>query len=130
MSGNTFVAQDWSWIFDGCSNVEILARRVVRGDKVKTSLVLVVNTRSVHETARTCRFECLRQLTNFKSTEVRRQSNQFIGFQKVDHLRLATLVSLEKRFLISGDVFAPCRIWIRECRIRKHRLKCTIPGKF
>ena len=57
VSGDSFVAEHRARIFDRRANVEVLTFGIVSRNEIETRRVLVVNARSIHEAAGTCRLE-------------------------------------------------------------------------
>src|SRR6266850_5274801 len=82
MTGDSLVTQNRSRVFNGGADVEILARRIVSGNEIKAAVVFVVNARRIHKPTRTCWFESFRQLTNLKTTKIRRQGDEMICLEK------------------------------------------------
>ena len=114
VSGNAFVAENRARVFDGRADVEVFALRIVSGNEIETTRIFVVNAGRIHETAGAGGLERLRQLSNFKSTQICRQCDQMILFQKTDHLGFAAFVGFQKIVLIFGNHFRPFRIRIGE----------------
>ena len=92
MSGNTFVTEDRSRVFNRRANVKIFRFRIVCRDKKEAGWIFVVNARRIHETAGAGRFERFRQLPDLKRAEIIWQGHKTVLFQKADHFCLATFV--------------------------------------
>src|SRR5205807_6693073 len=103
MSGNSFVAQDRSRIFNRGANIEVLRLRIVSWDKIKAARVLIVNAGRIHKPAGTGRLERVRQLANLEWSQIIRQGNEMPLTQKPKHFLLAAFVRLEKCWLIGRD---------------------------
>src|SRR5436189_5621010 len=103
------MTEDGPRIFDGRSDIKVLARRIVGGNEIEAARIFVVNAGSVHEAAGTGWFERLRQLPNFKFTQVRRKRHKLFVFQETDHLDLTTLIRLQNYGLVLGNVGAAGR---------------------
>src|ERR671931_2190226 len=110
MSGNPFVPEDRSWVFNRCAKIEIPRFRVVGGNEKESRWILVVNTGRVHETARAGWFESLGQLPNLKRPEIVRQRHKVVFLQEADHFCFATFIRFQERFLIGWNVSSPFRI--------------------
>src|SRR6266436_2181619 len=104
MSGNSFVSEDWSGIFNCGANIKILRLRVVGRNEKESGWVLVIHTGRIHETARAGRLKGFWQLPNLKRAEIFRQGHKIVFPQETDHFCLATFVRLQERLLIGGDV--------------------------
>src|SRR5688572_8560921 len=102
---DSFMAQDRPRIFDGSANVEIFRFRVVGRDEIKTAVVLVINSRGIHEAPGTGWFEGLRKLPNRERPNMRRHRYQPVVLEEANHLGLTTLISLQESILICGNVF-------------------------
>src|SRR5260370_22733034 len=126
MSGNAFVSEDGTRIFDGSANVEVPAVRVVGRDEVKTAVVGIEDSWRIHETAGTGRLERLRKLANEKRPDVIGNRDQAFVFEELHHLLFTALIGLQKCLLISRDVFCALRIRIGERRIREHGLEPAV----
>src|SRR6266566_7993918 len=94
MSGNPFVSEDRPRIFNCRANIEVLRLRIVCWDEKETGRVLVVNTGRIHETTGAGWLERFRQLSNLERTEIIGQRHEGVLLQEINHLLLATLVSL------------------------------------
>ena len=106
MSGDSLVAQNRSRIFDGSADVKVFRLPIVGRNKIKSGRILIINPGRIHETTGTGWLECFRQLPDLKGSEIVRQLDELVRFQKIDHLLFPALVSLQKCFLIPGNVFA------------------------
>ena len=60
-------------------------------------------------------------MTNFKASEIRRQRDELVLFEKGNHLGFATFVSLQKVVLIFWDDFGARRIRIGKRWVGQHR---------
>src|SRR6266404_5262494 len=78
MTGDTLVPQNRSRVFNCGADIEIFARRIVSGNEIKAAVVFVVNARRIHKPTRTCWFESFRQLSNLKTTKIRRKGGEMI----------------------------------------------------
>src|SRR3984893_7740383 len=126
MSGDSFVPEDWPRIFDRSTNVKVLRLRIVSWNEIETGRVFVVNTRRIHETARTCRLERFWQLPNLKRAQVIGQGDEILLFQEIDHLLLAAFVRFQERRLVRRNVLAPRWIGIGQLRIGKESFEGAI----
>src|SRR5690349_4971007 len=104
MSGNPFVSENRSWIFDCCANIEIFRFRIVGGNEKESRWILVINTGRIHETARAGWLESLGQLSNLKRAKIFRQSHKTVLLEKVDHFRFTAFIRFQERFLIGRNV--------------------------
>jgi hypothetical protein len=120
VAGNSFMAQDRSWIFYCRPDVEVSRLRIISRDEIETARVFVINARRIHEAAGTGRLECFGKLTNREWPQVIRNRNQLVRLKEIDHLLLTAFVSFEEGLLVCGYVLAACRVRISERRIRKH----------
>src|ERR1700704_328843 len=100
MSGNTFMPEDRSWIFNCRANVEILRFGIVGRNEKESRWVLVINTGGIHETARAGGLKSFGQLSNLKRSEIVRQRYKIVFLQEVDHFCFPAFISLEEGFLI------------------------------
>src|SRR5438876_11573653 len=104
MSGNAFVAEDRSWIFNRRANVKVLRFRIICRNEKESGWILVVNAGRIHEASRAGRLKRVRQLPDLKRAKVIRQSYDVVLLQEADHFRLAAFVRFQERFLIWRDV--------------------------
>src|SRR5437667_11118278 len=100
------MAQDRPRVLSGGAKVKVFRLRVVSGNEIETTVVFIVNAGRIHKAARTRRFECFRELPDFKSTEIRRQGYEMISFQEVNHLGLAAFISFQEGGLIFRHILA------------------------
>src|SRR6266446_9896697 len=100
VAGDSFMAQDRTRVLYGRANVKVFRLRVVSGNEIETAVVFIINAGRIHKAAGARRLERLGQLPDFKSSEIRRQSNEMVSFQEVNHLGLAAFISLQERGLI------------------------------
>src|SRR6267378_3871455 len=112
MSGNTFVSENRSWIFDCRANIKVRRFRIVGGNEKESGWILVVNTGRIHKTAGAGWLKGLGQLSNLKRAEIARQRHKIMFPKEADHLRFAAFVRLQERFLIGRNVSSPFRIRI------------------
>src|SRR2546429_7616943 len=112
MSGNTFMPEDRSWIFNRRTNIKILRFRIVGGNEKESGWVLVIKTGGIHETARAGRLKSFGQLSNLKRPEIVRQGYKIVFLQEADHFCFAAFIRFQERFLIRRNVSRPFRIWI------------------
>src|ERR1044071_7001603 len=96
MPGNTFMSEDWSWIFDRCANIEILRFRVVGGNEKESGRGLVINTGRSYKAGGARWLESLGQLSNLKRPEIIRQSYKIVFLQEADHFCFATFIRFEE----------------------------------
>src|SRR6266478_6974588 len=104
MSGNTFVTEDRSRVFNRRANIKIFRLWIVGRDEKESGWVFVVNARRIHKAARAGWFERFRQLPDLKRAEIIWQGHKTVLFQKADHFCLATFVRFQERFLIRRDL--------------------------
>src|SRR5712664_4064650 len=83
MSGDPFVPEDGARIFDGRADVEVAALRVVRGDEEEAAVVGVVESRRIHEAARTGRLEGFRKLANDERSDVVGDGDEPFLFEEI-----------------------------------------------
>ena len=114
---NPLVPEDGPRILDGGADVEVPALRIVGGDEVEALRVLVVEPGRIHEAARRGRLERLGQLTDRERAQPRRQRDQPVVLQELDHLLLAGLIRGQEGLLIGRNALRPRRIRRRERRI-------------
>src|SRR6266702_7856320 len=100
MSGNTFMPENRSWVFDCRANIKILRFRIVSGNEKESGRVLVVNTGRIHEPPRAGWLEGLGQLSNLKWPEIARQRHKIVFLQEADHFCFAAFVCFQERLLI------------------------------
>ena len=112
MSGNAFVSENRTRIFDCRANVKILRFRIVGRDEIEAGRILVVNAGRIHEAARAGRLERFRQLPNLKRPEIIRQGDKIVFLQEADHFCFAAFVRFEEGFLIGRNV--ALRVWDRD----------------
>src|SRR6266496_2595770 len=112
MSGNPFVPENWSWIFNRRANIKILRFGIVSGNEKESGWVLIINTRRIHETARAGWLKGFGQLSNLKRPEIVRQGYKIVFLQETDHLCFAAFIRFQERFLIRRNMSSPFRIWI------------------
>ena len=112
MPGNPFVPQNRPRIFNRGPDVKVLRIRVVGWDEIEAGRIFIINARRIHESARAGRLERFGQLPDFELAEISRQSHEMMILEELDHLRLATLISLQERRLVGRNVFTPLRIGI------------------
>src|SRR6266404_5525773 len=130
MSGNPFVSENRSRVFDRRANIKILRFRVVCGNEKESGWVLVVNTRRIHKTARAGWLEGLGQLSNLKRPEIVWQRYEIVLLQEADHFCFAAFICFQERFLIRRNVSSPFRIRISEFWIGQERLERAITREF
>src|SRR2546421_11386449 len=92
MSGNAFMTEDWTRIFDRRANIKVFRLRIVGRNEKEAGGIFVINTGRIHETPRAGWLESVGQLSNLKRTEIIRQRNEVVFFQEIDHFLLATLI--------------------------------------
>src|SRR3954465_6282600 len=92
VAGNAFVAKDRPRLFNGGTDIKILALRVVGGNEIKAGAVFVVNAGSIHESAGRGRLEGFWKLADLKVSEIWRQRHQVLLLQELDHRAFAALV--------------------------------------
>ena len=117
MSRDSFVSENWPWIFDRRANVKVLRLRIVSRNEIETGRVFVVNTGRIHETARTRWLERFWQLPNLKRAEIIGQRDEVVFPQEIDHLLFATFVRFQERRLVRWNVRAARWIGIGQLRI-------------
>ena len=120
------MAEDRPRVLDGGADVEVAALRVVRGDEEEAARVLVVDARRVHEAAGARRLEGLGQLADLERPDVRRDRDELIRLQEVDHLPLTRLVRRQELRLILRHVRGARRIRASEGRVLEHRFERAI----
>src|SRR5436189_4271892 len=98
MSGNTFMPENRSWVFDCRANIKILRLRIVGGSEKESGWVLVVNTRRIHETARAGPLKGFWQSPNLKRPETLRQRYKIVFLQEIDHCCFAAFIRFQERF--------------------------------
>src|SRR5260370_31022172 len=103
MSGNTFVTEDWSRLFDRGSDVKVFRLRIVSGNEIETGRILVVNSGRIHKAARAGRFERFRQLPNLNCAEVIGDCNELMFLQEINNFRLSAFVVLSDGRLITPN---------------------------
>src|SRR5207247_2357077 len=91
--------------------------------------VRVVDARWVHEAARARRLECLGELADLESPDVRRNRDEAVRSEEVGDLLETRLVGGEKVRLIRRDACRARRIGRREAGILEHRLERAITGE-
>ena len=93
MTGNAFVTEDWTRIFNRRADIKVLRLRVVSRYEIKAGWILVVNSGRIHKTSGAGWLECFGQLSDFERAEVIGDGDELMFFQEFDHLLFATLVS-------------------------------------
>src|SRR5258708_38854990 len=98
MSGNTFVSQNRSWVFNRRTNIKILRFRIVCRNEKESGWIPIVNAGRIHETAGAGWLERLGQLSNLERTEIFRQGHKMVFLQEIDHFCFAAFVRFQERF--------------------------------
>src|SRR6058998_91160 len=129
MSGNSFVSQNWAWIFNRRADIKILRLWIVSRNEKEPGRVFVVNAGRIHESSRAGRLERVRQLSNLKRAKIIRQRYKIVLLQEADHFCFATFVRFQERFLVRRDVLGAFWIGIGQFWIREKSLERTVTSE-
>src|SRR5258708_771870 len=127
VTGDPLVAKDGARVLDRGADVEVAALRIIRGDEIEAARVSIVDAWRIHETAWTGRLEGVGKLADQERAKVRRQRDEPFVLKELDHLLLATLISLEEGLLIGRDTAGALRSRLSERPVGQEPFPPAVP---